>query len=337
MGFPTKVQLIKRKSSEQWYINFPSALAQAMDFSRGETVEWTVEDKSLLALRRLRPPASYAKKNSSGILSAFQQLWSECLPAFDQQRVAERAETLALSSLLCLGRHTVTGLLTTCGLEFQDWSAEYRLFSRHRWPAAAVFAVIRRAVLAELPPEAPFCVAIDDSLLPKTGIRIPGVAWRRDPLGPHFQTNFVRAQRVLQFSASLPLSNGAYRMVPIAFQHAAHSRQALPKASPGEWETVSPCRPPGAHPATGLPADRRTASGSGRRTQRFPTSPLPFCRWRLHQCDGFEETPSRTTLVGRIRKDAKLYFSPEPPQAAPQRGRPRRYGAPAPTPSSCAR
>jgi hypothetical protein len=62
MGFPTKVQLIKRKASEQWYINFPSALAQAMDFSRGETVEWTVEDKGLLALRRLRPPASTLKK-----------------------------------------------------------------------------------------------------------------------------------------------------------------------------------------------------------------------------------------------------------------------------------
>ena len=62
MGFPTKVQLIRRKASEQWYINFPSALAQAMDFSRGETVEWTVEDKSLLALRRLRPPAATLKK-----------------------------------------------------------------------------------------------------------------------------------------------------------------------------------------------------------------------------------------------------------------------------------
>ena len=62
MGFPTKVQLIKRRSSEQWYINFPSALAQAMDFSRGETVEWSVEDKSLLALRRLHPPAPSLKK-----------------------------------------------------------------------------------------------------------------------------------------------------------------------------------------------------------------------------------------------------------------------------------
>ncbi len=62
MGFPTKVQLIKRKASEQWYINFPSAVAQAMEFSRGETVEWIVEDKALLALRRLDPPPSALKK-----------------------------------------------------------------------------------------------------------------------------------------------------------------------------------------------------------------------------------------------------------------------------------
>ena len=62
MGFPTKVQLIRRQASEQWYINFPSALAQAMEFSRGETVEWSVEDKSLLALRRLNTPPSVLKK-----------------------------------------------------------------------------------------------------------------------------------------------------------------------------------------------------------------------------------------------------------------------------------
>ena len=62
MGFPTKVQLIKRKASEQWYINFPSAVAQAMEFAASETVEWIVEDKSLLALRRLSPPPSVLKK-----------------------------------------------------------------------------------------------------------------------------------------------------------------------------------------------------------------------------------------------------------------------------------
>jgi len=62
MGYPTKVQLIQRKTSEQWYINFPSALAQAMEFTRGETVEWIIEDRSQLRLRRQQPPPSPKKK-----------------------------------------------------------------------------------------------------------------------------------------------------------------------------------------------------------------------------------------------------------------------------------
>ena len=52
MGFPTKIQLIKRAKSEQWYINFPSAVAQAMEFERGEIVEWLIEDKHKLVLKR---------------------------------------------------------------------------------------------------------------------------------------------------------------------------------------------------------------------------------------------------------------------------------------------
>ena len=62
MGYPTKVQLIKRKLSEQWYINFPSAVARAMEFQRGEVVEWIVEDKAQLVLNRLEPPVSALKK-----------------------------------------------------------------------------------------------------------------------------------------------------------------------------------------------------------------------------------------------------------------------------------
>lgn len=64
MGFPTKVQLIKRKGSEQWYINFPSALAQAMEFERGETVEWIIEDKSQLVLRRRASSTTTLKKTT---------------------------------------------------------------------------------------------------------------------------------------------------------------------------------------------------------------------------------------------------------------------------------
>ena len=66
MGFPTKVQLIKRQTSEQWYINFPSAVAQAMEFDRGETVEWFIEDKETLVLQRPDAPARKLKKKPRG-------------------------------------------------------------------------------------------------------------------------------------------------------------------------------------------------------------------------------------------------------------------------------
>lgn len=62
MGCPTKIQLIKRQSSLQWYVNFPSAIAQAMEFDRGEVWEWIVEDKDQLVLRRQIPSQSAIKK-----------------------------------------------------------------------------------------------------------------------------------------------------------------------------------------------------------------------------------------------------------------------------------
>lgn len=56
MGYPTKIQLIQRKQSAQWYINFPAQLAQAMELAKGETVEWTIHDKSHLILSRPDAP-----------------------------------------------------------------------------------------------------------------------------------------------------------------------------------------------------------------------------------------------------------------------------------------
>ncbi len=62
MGCPTKIQLIKRKDSEQWYINFPAQIAQAMEFHKGEVAEWVIEDKSQLVLKRRETPPSALKK-----------------------------------------------------------------------------------------------------------------------------------------------------------------------------------------------------------------------------------------------------------------------------------
>lgn len=237
-----------------------------------------------------------------------------------------------MSSLLCLGRHTVTGLLTTAGQEFFDWSAHYRLFSQPRLPMPQIFSVIRQRVLSHLAPAAPLCVAIDDSLLRKTGIRIPGVAWRRDPLGPHFQTNLVRAQRVLQFSAGLPLADGHHRMIPIGFTHAPTPVKPSPKASAEQHAAY--------RKASQLARLPRLASQQITDLRRVLDHEPASAQRPLHlfvdngytNAPVLKNLPAHTVLVGRIRKDAKLYGLPPQPPSTPGRGRRRRYGDPVPTP-----
>ena len=62
MGYSTKIQLIKRKSSEQWYVNFPAAIAQAIELNQGEMVEWIIDDHQSLVLKRSEESVKALKK-----------------------------------------------------------------------------------------------------------------------------------------------------------------------------------------------------------------------------------------------------------------------------------
>jgi hypothetical protein len=57
-GCPTRVQLIDRKNSQQWYINFPAPIAQALQFQKGEVCEWIIDNRQTLILKRREVPAS---------------------------------------------------------------------------------------------------------------------------------------------------------------------------------------------------------------------------------------------------------------------------------------
>ena len=61
MGYPTKVQVIQRQKSAQWYVNFPAAVAHVLEFQKGEVVEWTVQDKHTLVLTRVEPVPARAE------------------------------------------------------------------------------------------------------------------------------------------------------------------------------------------------------------------------------------------------------------------------------------
>jgi len=225
----------------------------------------------------------------------------------------------------------VTGLLTTSGSQFQDWTAAYRLFSAQRLPLAEMFAVVRRAAAAQLPAGAPFRAVMDDTLLRRSGLHTPGVAWRRDPLGPRFQTNFVRAQRFLQISAALPMPKEAGRLAPIVFLHAPTPSKPNRKATDaGRAQYRSD-----AHAAR---LSLRGAQQIRQLRESLDQDPGGEQRTLLLAFDGgytnstvLKQIPPRTVCIGRIRKDAKLYLPPEP-AARKARGRRLRYGSAAPTP-----
>ncbi len=53
MGYITKLQVIERKNNtRQYYLVCPAPLAQALELEKGEDLEWVVEDKQTLIIRR---------------------------------------------------------------------------------------------------------------------------------------------------------------------------------------------------------------------------------------------------------------------------------------------
>lgn len=52
MGYLIKIQKVERPTNRSYYLNFPVALAEAIDLAKGEEWEWSVEDKNTLVLIR---------------------------------------------------------------------------------------------------------------------------------------------------------------------------------------------------------------------------------------------------------------------------------------------
>lgn len=52
MGYLIKVQKVERPTNRSYYLNFPVALAEAIDLAKGEEWEWSIEDKNTLVLTR---------------------------------------------------------------------------------------------------------------------------------------------------------------------------------------------------------------------------------------------------------------------------------------------
>jgi hypothetical protein len=266
------------------------------------------------------------------LLSALDTLLQSWREVFPQQRTFRRAYRLALSFLVCLHDHLTSKAICTTGRQFQDWTADYRVFSRSPWDVVRLFdAVIDGAIAFLHPDPTPLIMALDDTICRKTGRKIPGVSTWRDPLSPKFHTNLIAGLRFVQASLIVPPSEpGPARALPVRFQPAPLPAKPKKKASDEQWAAYKKQRKLAALSKVGVSviADMRAALN-----QRPSTAQRPL----LVTVDGsytnrevLTHLPDNTILLGRIRQDAKLCH---PVHANPaKKGRTRRYGLPAPTP-----
>ena len=67
MGYITKVQVIERANqTRQYYFICPAPLAQALELEKGEEIDWVVEDRNTLVLRRVQKSESKLRSGKHG-------------------------------------------------------------------------------------------------------------------------------------------------------------------------------------------------------------------------------------------------------------------------------
>ena len=243
---------------------------------------------------------------------------------------ARRLREHLLAHLVCPGRHTVSGLITTFGNQLRDWTADYSLYSRDRVDADAIFGQVRTEVEAMTPEFRPLCVALDDTILRKTGRTIPGTAYRKDPLGPAFNLNLVWSQRMQQISAAVADENNEVRMIPISFRDASTPRKPRKGSAPEQFDFYQEQMKQRNLNALAVESlGRLQEERAGENAGIVPALHVTVDGGYTNR-NTLRHLPENTTLIGRIRKDARLSAKPEP--RAEPRGRRRFYGEDLPTP-----
>jgi len=260
------------------------------------------------------------------------KLFGKSASAFGHPKIGKKARELAYGNLTCLGRHTVSGMITSAGKQFIDWTSFYRLFSNQRIDISKLNEVCLEGAVEELD-DGMIVGHMDDTIIKKTGKKIPGTSWRRDPLGPPFHTNFIWGQRFIQVSLAVPESNNGVcqsRAIPIGFHHCPTPKKPVRNASQEEisfYKEVKKQSRLSLQGANKICDLRATLDQQGH-----------YERTLCISVDGsytnstvLKNMPDRTVLIGRIRKDTKLYSSADQSDHNTS-GRKKVYGERIPTP-----
>lgn len=268
------------------------------------------------------------------LLETLDDLLQDWRPAFAQIRTFQRARRLTLGLLVCLRRHLTSQAICATGRQFVDWTSDYRLCSRCVWDPRQLFDPVFNHLSPLLSsPDAPVVVAVDDTLCRKSANKkIPGVTLARDPQSPGFRVNFCYGLRFVQLSVLIPPGvPGPARALPVRFELAPPAEKPKKGASAEAQTAYRQEKKKRALTMVGRQAMASVRQSMDQREELHYRRLIVCGDGSYTNGNVLKHLPERTTYIGRIRKDAKLYWPLE--QTGPKaKGRPRCYGAVAPTP-----
>ena len=235
--------------------------------------------------------------------------------AFARREAHERAVEHLLASACTMGRRTVSRSIIALGRDDQDWSADYKLYSRSPWDENDLFEpVVHHYVRLFERPGDPIGVALDDTKLSKTGRHVPHASWHRDPMSPPFHTNLLFGLRYLQASLLFPhhqTTEIGARGVPVRFTEVPPVKKPGKNATEQDWaEYKLAIKKQNLSIAalTMIKDLRNTFDRNGASTRPLVMSmDGSFCNKTI-----FSHHFERTQLIARTRKDARLCFPAQP-------------------------
>lgn len=257
---------------------------------------------------------------SQRLLEELQRLLEGSRWAFRQERTYHRAVALLVAELLTVGRHTVTQLLRSLGVDEGDWSGWYRLFSRPRFVEERLGGQLVGETVQHGAEDRAYVTTLDGVVIPRSGAQVAGSSWWRGQKTAPFCRGLQRGQRFVEVAWLTPAENSYCRAVPLRWLPAVTAK-ATPSVAPPckEWEAG----------VAGLRWLRAELDSQGHRGQ-----------WLVAITDGkydvqgiWEELPERTTLMVRTARNRKLFALAGPPQGPRGPGRPTLYGERLPTPA----
>jgi hypothetical protein len=229
---------------------------------------------------------------------------------FQQTRIYHRVVALVIGELFTFGRHTITQILLTLGLNQGDWSAWYRLFSQERFEMEELSEILFEETLAHVSADDVYVAGVDGFQVPRCSKTMPGTSWLKAPRTPVFKVGIHRAQRFLNGSWLTPPEQGYSRAIPLRLLPAFTAKAVLKEqAAHKEWEA-------------GLMFIKWLRSQLDR-VERKLQNVLVLGDGSYDNLGLWKSLPERVVLLVRTAKNRRLHAMPEP---QPGRGRRRKYG-----------